>query len=250
MSVPEIHLLNLDRSTTRLQRFWYRNRHLDNVVRVPAVDGAKIDRAQMINAGYITQDFECAAGSLGCAISHIELWRQAVRENRPLTILEDDVVVANHFATAAARVMSDLSTDWDMVKWGFTGSLTAWLDIALSRAKVHWEWASTRRDSRSLAAFQNAEVPAAPIKMMQSYGLFAYSISPKGARAALDYCLPLRKREIELPDASTVETKGIDTTLSGALPKLQTFVCLPNLVIHADEGESDRMNLDRIDSTK
>ena len=38
--IDEIHLINLDRSTERLERFRATNRHLRNIVRFPGVDGS------------------------------------------------------------------------------------------------------------------------------------------------------------------------------------------------------------------
>ena len=39
----------------------------------------------------------------------------------------------------------------------------------------------------------------APMKLLHSFSLQGYSISAKGARAALKYCVPLRNRMIRFP---------------------------------------------------
>jgi glycosyl transferase family 25 len=245
--MPPIHLINLDRSTERLRRFQERNRHLENVVRVSAVDGAALARSDLVGAGYIAGDLICGPGTLGCAMSHFKLWEKAVQENRALTILEDDAVVAHHFALAATLVMSELPPDWDFIKWGWTLNLFAWLDLGVSRVKLLPYGEAASRDAADLHSFQVRAVPVTPVRMLHSFGLFGYSISPKGARAALGFCLPLRKRAIEFPVAGVaLEAIGIDATLCGAYPDMQAFMCLPQLVVHADEGDYVRVKMDRV----
>ena len=82
--LPPIHLINLDRSTERLHRFQERNFHLPKIVRVPAVDGSALDREELIRAGVINRDLPYAAGTLGCAMSHLSLWKMAASQNQDI----------------------------------------------------------------------------------------------------------------------------------------------------------------------
>src|SRR5262249_27967245 len=101
-------------------------------------------------------------------------------------------------------------------------------------------------DAQQLDAFQAQDIAAAPVRMLHSFGLFAYSISPKGARAALDFCLPLRNRTIEYACTGTsAEAKGIDAMICGAYPQMQAFLSMPNLAAHVDDGRSVRIALDK-----
>lgn len=244
--LPPIHLINLDRDGERLQRFTARNRHLANVTRISAADGTALDREKLVRAGTISPDFGCATGSLGCAVSHVRLWQQAVREDRPITVLEDDAVTVHGIEGAAAAVMSALPRDWDFIKWGWTANITAWLDIGLSRISVTGDGKPPLYDAQTLEAFQARSIAPAPVRMLHSFGLFAYSISPKGARAALDFCLPLRNRTIDYACTGTnAEAKGIDAMIWGAYFAMQAFLCMPNLGAHADEGRSIRIAMDR-----
>jgi Glycosyltransferase family 25 (LPS biosynthesis protein) len=244
--LPPIHLINLDRSPARLQSFREWNGHLKNVERVSASDGSALARSDLIRSGHVAADFVCGPGSLGCAISHIKLWELAAGENRALTIVEDDAIASLHFAAAARRVMSDLPPDWDFVKWGWTPNLGAWLDINGSRVRVQGQGKPEHRDLDTLRSFQAGAVAAAPIRMLQSFGLFGYSISPAGARAALQFCLPLCKRMVEPPVAgAATEAAGFDEILSAAYPRMRAFLCMPSLMLHSYGDESVRMQLDR-----
>ena len=93
--------------------------------------------------------------------------------------------------------------------------------------------------------FQAEELFPAPLRLLHSFGLQGYSISAKGARAALKYCLPLRNRSIEFPDAEvTTRDRGIDVALCGLYPTLKAYVCVPQLLV-TDGEESIRKLVDR-----
>jgi GR25 family glycosyltransferase involved in LPS biosynthesis len=243
--IPSAYVINLDSTPKRWCQFAERNGHL-NVTRFPGADGASLDRMALLQAGYIAEDLSWPPGTLGCAISHIRLWELAVRESRPLTILEDDIAVAHHFEPAAAVTLSALPADWDFVKWGWLiNPAFAWLDVGISRVTLHGYGAPAYQDKESIKAFQNTETTSVPVRMLHSFGLHAYSISPKGARCALDYCLPLRNRMITFPDAGiTTTATGVDVLLCGVYPQMQAFVALPSLVIVADEEGSVRKAID------
>jgi GR25 family glycosyltransferase involved in LPS biosynthesis len=247
-SLPHIKLINLDRSSDRLDRFREWNGHLENVTRFSGADGLKLDRAELVRSGYIADDLSYGAGTLGCAISHLRLWELAVRENRSITIFEDDVVVAHCFEDMASRAMSDLPANWDFIKWGFSiNPLYAWLDVGVSRVRLEGYGEPAPQDAASLRTFQRRENVGGPVRMLHSFALFAYSISAKGARTLLEYCLPLRNRLIEFPDAGVIcDATGIDVLVNGAFPQMQAFMFLPHLIGRYDQDDSVRKTLDRI----
>jgi GR25 family glycosyltransferase involved in LPS biosynthesis/cephalosporin hydroxylase len=240
--LPPIHLINLDRSTARLQRFSERNGHLENVIRVSATDGATLDREALMRAGYMDREVPYAAGQLGNAISHIRLWERAVAQNRSITIFEDDIIVTRQFEKRAEEVLRILPADWDIVQWGYIlGPSFVWVDLGISKVRLHCY--GPRND---VAKFQAEPLPAGPVRLLHADGTQCYSISAKGARAALESCLPIRRRLIHYPDAGvTIENKAIDNALCGLYPMVKAFICLPSLVIHYDEGESISKAIDQ-----
>ena len=96
-SLEQIHLINLDRSTDRLANFINCNSHLDNILRISAVDGARVNRRELVRDGTITEDLSYTPSALGCALSHVGLWKKASSENRVVTILEDDTICSLNF---------------------------------------------------------------------------------------------------------------------------------------------------------
>jgi GR25 family glycosyltransferase involved in LPS biosynthesis len=245
--VPPIHLINLDRSTERLRLFNEHNAHIANVTRVSAVDGHALDRDALVAAGYITADLNYGPGTLGCAMSHIRLWEMAAAEDRSITIFEDDVIVSHQFQNRAQDILSELPADWDFIQWGCQlNPLFAWVDLGVSRARLHAYGARRYAGAAGRGEFQRTNAPSSAVKLLHSFGTHAYSISARGARAALEFCLPLRNRQIEFPDAGVrTPDVGIDVSLCGLYPNLNSFLCIPNLVL-LGEQESDRKSTDEI----
>jgi GR25 family glycosyltransferase involved in LPS biosynthesis len=235
---PPIHLINLDRSTERLRRFRERNGHLTGVIRVPAVDGSTLVRVDLENSGYITGDLPYyGAGSLGCALSHMRLWETAVTQDQPITIFEDAVAVSYQFEKAAADILANLPTDWDIVLWGCSlNPLYAWVDLGISKTRLSGYGPKRYGGADGIQKFQNEEFHGGPVRLLHAFGAFGYSISASGARAALKYCRPLRNRMILFPQADVrTPDQGIDVALCGLYPSVRAFICFPPLIIRDDE---------------
>jgi GR25 family glycosyltransferase involved in LPS biosynthesis len=244
--LPCIHLINLDRSPERLLRFRYYNSHLKEIVRVSATDGATVDRAALVSSGYINRDLPYSDGTLGCAMSHVKLWEMAASQDRSLTIIEDDIVVSLHFEARAREILAAVPADWDFIQWGVTfNPLFVWVDLSVSKARLESYGTRNYSAASDYGMFQAEEFFPAPLRLLHSFGLQGYSISAKGARAALEFCLPLRKKSIQFPDAGvTTEDLGIDVALCGLYPALRAYVCFPQLLIPND-GESVRKSIDK-----
>jgi GR25 family glycosyltransferase involved in LPS biosynthesis len=248
-TLHEIHLINLDRSIDRLATFKDRNAHLKNILRFPAVNGALVNRDELVKSGIITDDLSYEPGALGCALSHIELWKKAASENRIVTIFEDDVICSLHFETESATFASALGEEWDFILWGYVfDPLYMWVDLGFSKAKLEFY---DRRVHRDYQKFQCENFSRSSMKLAHSFGTQAYSVSPKGARALLENCLPLRDRYIAFPGAGVVtKDVGIDVAMCGAYDTLQAFVCIPPLVIQDNTQPSERLALNQTPHTQ
>ncbi len=240
MSVlADARVINLDRSIDRMRRFTEANAHLGEIPRFSAVDGARLDRAALEREGIVSRDLKYGPGTLGSALSHIALWRDVLERRRSLTIFEDDAVTAEDFAADATTALNALGDRWDFVLWGCRLNPSfAWVDLGVTRTCLH-VYGAGRTDGLA------AGVAAAPVRLLHAFGLHAYSVSPSGARAALEHCLPLRHRFITFPDAAvTIEDNALDMTLCGLYPSIKAHVALPFIATTDDSG-SDRVQTDR-----
>ena len=240
----EVHLINLDGSVERLTRFTQRNSHL-NFLRVTAVDGLRVDKNELIEDGVITNDLPYFPGTLGCALSHVGLWRKAVTQNRIVTIFEDDVLSSCKFLEESAKIISELPRDWDLIQWGYNYNPSfLWLDCGIAKAKL--ESYDCRLLGENVTKFQTEKFSYSPMKLLHSIGALAYTISPKGARSLIEYCLPLRRRVIPFPGTNVIiDDNGIDCAMCGAYGSMQAFICIPPLVVHDDGQASARIEADQ-----
>jgi GR25 family glycosyltransferase involved in LPS biosynthesis len=238
------YVINLDRSSERLATFKRHNPHLDDIRRFSAIDGSLINKQQLLTDGTIRDDLSYLSGTLGCALSHVSLWKKAIEEDRVVTVFEDDAICSVHFAEESERILSVIPEDWDMIKWGaiFRPSYV-WANFGFSKAKLQFY---DRRYMDDQITFQRTKYSWLPIRMAHSFGMQAYSLTPNGARKLVDHCLPLRKRLIQFPEAGVViDDVCIDCAINVAYPFMQTFICLPPLVVHDETQPSERIAKDR-----
>jgi GR25 family glycosyltransferase involved in LPS biosynthesis/glycosyltransferase involved in cell wall biosynthesis len=244
--LPPMRVINLDSSVERLQKFRDRNKHLPNIIRYPAVNGRELDREALVAQGVITQDVPYGAGTLGCAMSHIRLWQEVLETGRSLTIFEDDIVISRQFEKRAREVFASVGPDWEMIQWGhIINPSFSWVDIGLSKIRLHCYDSRRYEQSGGWRDFQEQDFVTAPLKLLHSFGAQGYSVSPEGARKMLEYCLPLRNRMIDFPEANVVTPDlGIDIALCGVYPQMRAFTCIPPLLIHYNNQQSDRIELE------
>ena len=91
-------LINLDRSTERLETFYRMNSHIKDIERFSAIDGRGI-RQTLKEKGLLQESFgvDYTDGALGNAMSHKALWERAVASGEALTVIEDDAVFCKNF---------------------------------------------------------------------------------------------------------------------------------------------------------
>jgi GR25 family glycosyltransferase involved in LPS biosynthesis len=239
-----IHLINLDRSAERLAAFQKYNTYLHNVIRVSAVDGRQLDREQLIRDGLLKPDCDYKPGALACALSHVNLWKKAVAENTVMTVFEDDAIATDRFAEKAAQLIATLPKDWDFIQWGYNfNPLFVWADFGFSKATMRFYSQNFQGNDKS--KFQSANFCPSAVKLAHSYGTVAYSVSAKGARALLDYCLPLKSWSIPFPGTDVVSrNSGIDCAMNGVYGSMQAFISIPPLVLEDKGLNSDRTTTD------
>lgn len=244
--LPPMRVINLARDRQRLELFHARNRHLSRVERREAVDGRGLDRAMLVRSGLMLDDLAYRPGALGCALSHIGLWREAAASQHGLTVFEDDAVTVPDFEAKAGAVLSALPGDWDVVNWGITlNPLFAWVDLGSTRVRLEGYGAPAFAGEARIAAFQAQALAPTAIRLLHGFGLVGTSISAKGARAMLGHVVPLRRRIIEFHGAGVrTEDVGVDVALCGVYPDLKAYVCLPALCLPFDDGVSVRLMAD------
>jgi GR25 family glycosyltransferase involved in LPS biosynthesis len=232
-----VYVISLDRSAERFSLFLERNRHLSDIMRAQAVDGADLDRGDLVARGIVSPDLSYTDAALGCAVSHACVWQIASGMDVSLTIAEDDGVFRHDFAVAARGMVAALPQDWDLVLWGWNFNSLLCVDLlpGVSPCVLVCDQIGLREN---VERFQGSIVPATPFRLLRAHGSVAYSISPGGANKLLRLCLPLRPDDVPFPIVNKLtRNDGIDMMMSLAYPQMQAFVSLPPLVATENRPE-------------
>ena len=110
----QIYLINLKRRPDRLRDFFKNNnKHFSekDIKIFEAIDGKNIE----------DQSWEYSKGALGCRLSHLEIFKNAVEENhKRILIIEDDAIIKNGFSKKLKYLINKIGNEWDMIYFGGT----------------------------------------------------------------------------------------------------------------------------------
>jgi GR25 family glycosyltransferase involved in LPS biosynthesis len=237
--VKTIHVINLARTPGRLEDFLTLNSHLREVVRFPAVDGASLNLAMLVASGVIDPRLAVSysPGAIGNALSHLSLWSKSINSGEIVTVCEDDAILNHYFAKAAEIVIAKLPAEWDFVAWGWNFDSYLTVDL-LPGVTPSVFFCDQEKMRASTEIFQRTVFTAHPLRLLRAFGMHSYSISPKGARAFMELCLPIRPMQVYFPGLNRkVPNSSFDVMASNAYPKTLSFVSVPPLAISKNEHE-------------
>jgi glycosyl transferase, family 25 len=228
----DIRVINLDRSAQRLLTFETLNSHLNlKFLRFSAVDGTDLDRGPLVDRGIITADLSYGDGALGCALSHLALWDLAIEQNQSLTVCEDDAIFNRGFEVAAESLIKALPGDWHMILWGWNFDSVLLFDMIPGVSPCLGVF-NQHRMRMGIDAYQSASLMPRPFRLVRAFGTVGYTVSPMGARAMKQHCLPLRNLEVFFPGLERVlPNSGLDIMLNDAYPSIYAYVSFPPLII-------------------
>jgi GR25 family glycosyltransferase involved in LPS biosynthesis len=233
----DAYVINLDRSADRLARFREINDHLGSVRRFPAIDGAAADRQSLVRDGIFEADMLdlWRVGAIGCGLSHLKLWEEVMRSGRPALICEDDAIFHARFGALSEQLIGALGSDWDVVKWGWNYNAPFGFHIP-GLPTIRWiARAETVDMSLEVDEFRHYEVAPTIVRLRQSFGTVAYSVSPAGAQKLREFCLPIRRMKISGVTSTPIGNGGIDVMMNG-VPEIRAFAALPPLVMARDDA--------------
>lgn len=117
--VVEVNVINLKRRTDRLISFFQRNQKCEVPFKIfEGIDGKTLEPSNKIQSLFSTGDFQYRRGIIGCAMSHIELWRRFLIDPNVhyLVVLEDDVVLTHRFSSKLMNILSSkVSNSFDVL---------------------------------------------------------------------------------------------------------------------------------------
>lgn len=233
MTLP-INVISLASSIDRRERFSKENAHAAFTF-FDAVEGKQFQPRMAAMPELFAPGLPYTAGAVGCALSHLALWREVVASGRPMTILEDDAVLRHDFEEQSARVVASLSPGWDIVVWGWNFDSILALNVMpnVSTTVMHFNQNQLRAAMRGFQAIAGAP---AVFRLSECFGTCAYTISPEGARRFMEQCFPLRPfHHYSQALGRELPNNGIDIPMMGQYPRSQSYVALPPLAATRNE---------------
>ncbi|MEX0852687.1 MAG: glycosyltransferase family 25 protein [Bauldia sp.] len=231
------HVINLARTPQRWFSFCAQNEGCGiDFRRFEAVDGSKIGFDEAIRRKIIKPGSQWdSKGRIGVAMSHLELWQRTVAGGRPLIVLEDDAFVRDDIKTAFTAALARLADPWEFILFGYnTDSLVEFNlvgDIDLGGT-----FSVRYPTPDQLAQFVRSTDPVNLLRLRHAFGPCGYAVSPEGARKLTAACFPMDNRIIGF---STVRRRmaafSFDSMLNAAYPSIAAFVCIPPLVLTAND---------------
>lgn len=237
MSDLPIQVISLGTASDRRREFARNNPHLSYAF-VDATDGRRLDEASIRASGLFEEHLRFSPGAYGCAISHLSLWERAVRDDRVVTVAEDDAIFRFDFEARSRQLLEELPEEWDFVLWGwnFDSFLSLRVLPGISPAVVFFNQDQLRK---ATAEFQQLSDRTAPMRLEHVFGIPAYSISPRGARKFKSRCFPVPARDLDLPlFGKRLPNTGIDITMNLVYRESQAFCCFPPLVVSKNDHAS------------
>ena len=117
----DYYVINMDKDKERWKYYalWNKNHSEINIQRFPGIYGKDVDRDKLIKNGELSNDNKILDGQLGCALSHIELWKHSLKSDKPyLLVLEDDAILPDDLSKKIEELEEYLPKKWDIVFLG------------------------------------------------------------------------------------------------------------------------------------
>ena len=214
-----INIINLQRDTERwsnvIQGLLSKGVPKKSITRYAAVYGKELTKADLLQNSTLLTRLFCTSGTIGCYLSHRNLWCKIHKESAPWQIImEDDVIVANDFCDKVREVIremednSEMKDNWDVILLGAFGAIKPDGRYGVFRLP---SFAAGRRRKRRKVSL-HCHVPERP------FGMHAYILSRRGAE--------------KLVRAASIANGHVDVTAWG-LHSL-VLVCRDPLIAYQD----------------
>lgn len=237
-----IHVISLKRTPLRLEKFIKNNPNIDFEV-FEAVDSNKIN-LELISKDILPDSCSYRLGAIGNALSHLSLWARAVEKNEAMTICEDDAFLHHDFMSSSQNFINDIGGEFDFIAWGWNYDSALWASPLpfLSPCKMEFNQDSM---NLNLENYLSAPIRPMPLRLHNSCGTIAYTITPIGAQKFISCILPLKNQiEILIPNMAILKIvpTALDMAIGEAFTKTNSYVSFPPLVLTKNEFSESTVN--------
>lgn len=204
---------------------------------VDAVDGSE-SAGHPLASKLFDANLSYTPGACGIAMTTYRLWTEIAQGNEIVTIAEDDAIFRSDFHEASESIFRQYKNHADFVTWGY--NFDSIVRMALFDGNVQCCTLFDQDAMRNSVDNFLADLrPVNLFRLMEFYGLCAYSISPSGAQLLLERCFPLKNENYPAPGLGrTLRNFGIDIVMNQHYHEMSSYVSFPPLAISRNEHES------------
>jgi GR25 family glycosyltransferase involved in LPS biosynthesis len=223
--IMDIFVISLQRSHDRKLYFDSNNsKYMTKYTYWDAVDGKTIDISKLDETIFTRNSKKYSPGAVGCALSHLQLWEKCIELNRPIVIMEDDVIVNYNFTKHLNNLMNNmLPKDWDIVQLSYN------FDSVLSYNNTVYEQCNcifnkTSVTKNDISKFVSSKINTTIAKLNYSFGAAAYIINPNGAKILKEKCFPLNNTIVNIPFLNNIMCFTIDCMMNTVYKDISAYV--------------------------
>jgi glycosyl transferase, family 25 len=208
----KIYVINLAKSIDRWNYINNQSRGELKLIKFKAVNGKNLTqniiKDEVDNNSYLYKNLDKNRGEIGCALSHLHLWKQFKTNTDPyMIVVEDDVIFETKFYQKLDKYLINAPKDWDIIYLG--GS-------HIRGYKINNYFIKPEMNGRG------------------NLGTYAMLINKKGVNNLLKYCNPI--------------TKSIDHQIKQSFNNINVYYTYPSLIHHNNDMDSDRRILNNQES--
>jgi GR25 family glycosyltransferase involved in LPS biosynthesis len=129
-NIDKIYVINLKKNQDRLEKFMENARKANvDVNRFDAVYGKELSKDHPDILKYFVKDHGLSDGQIGCALSHIKIWEDAVKNNyKNILVFEDDAIIPKDFWDKFNEAYNELHKDWNFsylsLNWAYVRKIS------------------------------------------------------------------------------------------------------------------------------
>lgn len=115
----KVYVINLERSKDRLRTITNQMKDANiPFIRWDAVDGSKLNLNNLIQKNILNKNNKMMVGAIGCSLSHISLWKEALKHKKNILVCEDDILIPKYFNKMLPTYLIQMPQNWDILYLG------------------------------------------------------------------------------------------------------------------------------------
>lgn len=228
----DIFVISLKRSQDRRDEFAKNNsKYISNYTFFDAVDGKTLNINKLENDIFTPNSINYTPNAIGCALSHLKLWEKCIELNKPIIVMEDDLIVSRHFTKHVNNIMNNmLSKDWDIVQLSYNfDSVLCYKNTLCEQCNSVFN--KTKMTKNDIEEFVNSKINTTIAKLIHSFGMSCYILSPKGAKILKERCFPLCNKTVTIPFLNKIMCYTIDCMANTVYKDISAYVSVIPFVI-------------------